>query len=346
MVEGASSGRRTRVPGDKAPGVSVILPTYNAAEDGGRYLREALDSVASQTRSDLELIVVDDGSTDETVDLVQDYFSKHPHLRAQLLQKGNGGQSSARNHGARAASAEWLGFIDQDDRWHADRLATVAPYMDTGADLVYTDADTIDEDGVVVHTRIHESRHAGGGHPKQKLSEVLYRDVYVMPGVTLVRRSFFLSLGGFDETLSGYEDDDLFVRAFHAGRVAYVPEATLQWRIHGQSSSHTRRMVVSGLRYWRKLSERYPVDEAGRPTERRIALRFARVFLSYASAQLVAQDELFIENLAAADIVLSHLGSVDRKAYRLSRWAWMERSFRARCMRSWFLNGLHEATRR
>jgi glycosyltransferase involved in cell wall biosynthesis len=259
------------------------------------------------------------------------------------VYKPNGGQSSARNFGAALARAPWLGFLDQDDEWTGDHLRTVLPHLVDAVDVVYTDADTIDEAGRLKDSGIHRNLGLGGGHPKASLDDTLFQDVFVMPGVTTIRRAFFEALGGFDERLSGYEDDDLFLRCLECGRLRYLPVSTLRWRIHDESASHSDRMIVSGLRYWEKLAARYATDERASSVDRRLALRFLRVFLSYASLQLAAGDPLFERNLAAADRLLPHLGAVDQAAYCVTRWAWRRKSFAARCARSWFLNGLASA---
>ena len=164
----------------------------------------------------------------------------------------------------------------------------------------------------------------------------IFQNVFVMPGVMTIRHDFFDALNGFDEDLAGYEDDDLFVRSLAAGRLRYVPAATLLWRIHSTSASHTERMVESGLRYWRKLMDRFATGEESTVMARRITLRFTRIFLSDASRQLLAGDPLYKRNLEAAETLMRHLGVVDRAAFAATRWGWRRTSFAARCARSWY----------
>jgi GT2 family glycosyltransferase len=326
------------------PLVSIILPVYNAASTNPGYLRDALESVVAQGAAPLELVVVDDGSTDETPDLVTAFLDAHPQLAARVVSKANGGQSSARNVGARMSRGAWLAFLDQDDMWTKDHAQVVLPYLTEGVDLVYTDADTVDEAGRPMDVGIHRSGRLGGRHPKACVDDVIFQDVFVMPGVMTIRRELFDQVGGFDEGLSGYEDDDLFVRCFEAGNLRYVALSTLLWRIHSDSASHTDRMIVSGLRYWRKLVERYAVGPQASSVSRRLTLRFVRVFLSYASIQLVVGNPLFERNLAAAESLLPHLGAVDRVAFEATRWAWHRKTLAARCARSWYLSGMQTAT--
>lgn len=337
------SARDGRPPAPHAPLVSVIVPVRDAAARAP-YLRAALRSVAAQDCAALELVVVDDGSTDETAELVTAFLGESPELCGRLLRKSNGGQSSARNAGVRASRGEWVAFLDQDDLWTPDHLRIVLPHLREGVDLVYTDADTIDQSGAPAAQRIHQTLGRGGGHPKRDVAEAIFEDVYVMPGVMTIRRPLFDAVGGFDEALAGYEDDDLFVRCLEAGTVHYVPVSTLQWRIHGGSASHTSRMIDSGLHYWHKLMERYATGDGAADVGRRLSLRFLRTFLSYASNQLLADDPLFRRNLAAAETLLPYLSPVDRRAFAATRWAWQSKTLAARCARSWFLNGLESAT--
>ena len=119
------TGARSAAPGEPEPRISVVLPAYNAVRNGRGYFEEALESVAAQSYAPLELIVVDDGSSDGTGEAATAFAAAHPGLSVTLLSQENGGQSSARNLGASRAAGDWLAFLDQDDRWKAQRLEVV-----------------------------------------------------------------------------------------------------------------------------------------------------------------------------------------------------------------------------
>jgi len=327
-------------PDPGMPLISVIMPVYNAQRANEHYLGDAMESIAAQTYRTLELIVVNDGSTDGTAAVVEEFIAAHPELSITFLHKDNGGQSSARNLGASHARGDWLAWLDQDDLWLPHRLQTVIPYLVEGVDLVYTDADTIDEDGAVVLTAIHAQHGAGGRQPKTCLEDGLYQDIFVMPGVTTLRREVFEQIGGFDERLSGYEDDDLILRAVQAGTVGYVPVPTLRWRMYGANYSQTHRMVDSRLHYWRKLVREYTDGGLDKARARRITLRFVREFLTQCALHLEQGDSLADANLQAVAELLPYLGAVDRAAFEVTRWAWTRRSRAAFYARWWFLNGL------
>ena len=209
---------------------------------------------------------------------------------------------------------------------------------------MYTDADTIDAGGSTRERAIHQRLGLGGGHPLRDPAAALARDVFVMPGVTTIRTSFFHSLGGFDPMLSGYEDDDLFVRAVHRGRIAYVPESTLEWRTdHGANSSGTGRMVESRVDYWRKLVRDFAGNGADARLTRRITTRFFLECLRQATMCLDAGDPLAAANVAAADLMCAGLAPVDRLAYSRTRWAWRRDDRTAYLVRWWLLNGLERS---
>ncbi|OFV80644.1 MAG: hypothetical protein A2Y78_00885, partial [Acidobacteria bacterium RBG_13_68_16] len=246
-------------------------------------LREALASVGSQTYRHLELLIVDDGSTDDTRTICAQFMESQNALPVYYLSKENGGQSSARNFGVACGGGEYVSFLDQDDMFYADKLERVVGLLEPGVDLVYTDADIIDAEDRIMIRGIHQDRRFGWPNPKRSAEDVLFRDVFVMPGLMTVSRSAFQRLGGFDETLSGYEDDDFFVRAFLNGTVRYLPEPTLKWRMHGEAYSQSSRMVLSRLRYWEKLMAEHTDGGTDRRRAEGISRRFFREFLRQAA---------------------------------------------------------------
>ena len=125
------------------PKVSVIVPAYNVS----KYIPEALASLEKQTFSDFEVLVVDDGSTDDTVAVVQKFCQRDN--RFSLLQKPNGGLSSARNYGIRHAKGEYIALLDGDDIYHRDKIATHVArlYEKPDVGVVYSASRTIREDG-------------------------------------------------------------------------------------------------------------------------------------------------------------------------------------------------------
>ncbi|HKR65150.1 MAG TPA: glycosyltransferase family A protein [Thermoanaerobaculia bacterium] len=237
------------------PRVTAILPVFN----GRAFVREAVQSVIAQTLRPVELIVVDDGSTDGSLDALETLTNVPFPIR--ILRQTNRGQSAARNLAAKQAEGEYLAFLDQDDRWYPQHLELlVAPLVDNmAAGWSYSDFDEMDHGGNVV-TRSF-LRTSGLRHPKNTIFECISGDVMVIPSASVLRRTAFEESGGFDETLSGYEDDDLFVRFFRLGwENVFVAMPLVRFRIHPNGSSGSRRFLESRMRYAAKLEAMLPDD--------------------------------------------------------------------------------------
>jgi glycosyltransferase involved in cell wall biosynthesis len=236
--------------------VAAVIPLYNGAE----FIEEALLSVSDQTEAADEIIVVDDGSTDDGPLIVERLAKKH---NITLLQKKNGGQSSARNMGVRHANCSHIAFLDQDDTWYDNHLHIlkqqfIRPKVRNLA-LVYGNLDFVDRRGQMVARCCLDQ--AGARHPKESLRQCLETDQFILPSASLVSRDAMVKVGLFDERLSGYEDDDLFLRMFLAGYGnVYLNVAVTRWRIYGGSTSFSTRMAKSRMIYFRKQVEAFPDD--------------------------------------------------------------------------------------
>jgi glycosyltransferase involved in cell wall biosynthesis/SAM-dependent methyltransferase len=241
--------------------VTAIIPLYN----GAKFIIRSMNSVLAQTVKPIELFIIDDGSTDDGASVVRDYIANTElhGVNVQLFGKENGGQSSARNFGVGHATGDLIGFLDQDDEWyplHIEKLRE--PFIDQppGAPLgwVYSNLDHADADGNVMFRNwlpAHE-------HPKTDLFSCLSRDMFILPSAALISRVAFNEVGGFDNELSGYEDDDLFMRIFRVHGNAFINEPLSKWCIHHASSSYTYRMVKSRNHYCKKLLTMFPDDDA------------------------------------------------------------------------------------
>src|SRR4030042_6253183 len=126
--------------------VSVIIPTYNRAD----CVTKSIDSVLSQTYNDYEIIVVDDGSTDNTRQILQSYVDK---CLIHYIYQDNAGCAAARNSGIRAAKGQWIAFLDSDDTWLPDKLAEQMQYLsETGLDVCFTNTTFDHGEGVETET--------------------------------------------------------------------------------------------------------------------------------------------------------------------------------------------------
>jgi glycosyltransferase involved in cell wall biosynthesis len=234
--------------------ISAVIPLFN----GARYIAEALESVFAQTLPPIEIIVVDDGSTDNGAEIVRRIAQDHP---VTLLSRPNGGQAAARNTGIAHASGTHVALLDQDDAWYPDHLEVLAkPFREARVRALgwsYANLDEVDRDGNMVMRGVLRLTRAP--HPKRDLTDCLGADMFVLPSASLIAREAFNRVGGFDERLSGYEDDDLFLRIFRAGfENDYIDHSVTRWRIHLDSASFSRRMADSRMVYFRKLIGAFP----------------------------------------------------------------------------------------
>ncbi len=295
-----------------APAVSVVLPVYN----GARHLAAALASVGRQSVPPAELVAIDDGSTDDSAAIVAGFAASFP---VRLFHQANAGQSAARNRGVREAAGELIAFLDQDDAWDEEHLALLAPRLaaDPRLGWVYSDFDEMDDAGRVV-TRGFLAHH-DVRHPKRSVEDCVSHDLMVIPSASLLRRAALTAVGGFDESLSGYEDDDLFVRLFLAGwRHAYVEEPTVRFRVHDRSSSTSQRFLDSRLRYAAKLAAALPDD----PRMRRYYVRDAiapRFFETCLDDYVRACSARDWEAAARVRPALARFAAARRRSWRL-RW--------------------------
>jgi len=209
---------------DSAPRVSVVVPAYERASVLGR----AVDSALAQTTDDLEVVVVDDGSTDDTRAVVAGYDD--PRVR-YVAHERNRGVSAARNTGVEAARGDYVAFLDSDDEWLAGKLERqLAAIAERGDGWIGAYCEVLPADPSPVSRALaalsRRFRRDGAREGGRELAESLLRmQVFMSPGSTLVvERDAVLAAGGFDESLSIYEDWDLVLRVLSRGRIAHVPD--------------------------------------------------------------------------------------------------------------------------
>ena len=203
--------------------VSVIIPAFNAE----RFIQEALESVFQQTFRDVEVVVVNDGSTDGTCQAVQPYLS-----RIVYVEQENKKLPTARNAGAAASSGEYLAFLDADDCFLPEKLAQQVAYLDAhpAVGLVASGYDYVDADGSFLR-RVESWRQ---GDQITLLS--LLRGGLTAVHAVLMRREWFERVGGFDPAFAHCEDMDFWYRLGLANcPMAWLPQIVCQYRMHGQN---------------------------------------------------------------------------------------------------------------
>ncbi len=265
---------------DGVPALSVVMPAYNAE----RYLNRAIDSILNQTFSDLELIIVDDASTDRTWELAKARAAEDARIRV-YQNDTNLGVAATTNRGIERASAPLIGRMDADDISVPDRfekqMRTFAANPHYA--VLGTYASHTNEDEQVL------SLSATGPASEQEYNELRARGepTMVFGGTALFRKDLFESVGGFDESLRRAVDFELFDRMSDFGPIVAVPEPLLLYRLH--EGSLVRSSFFQGRQIHRFVDarrhaihsggkpmsyERYVEWEASRPALARAALRW------------------------------------------------------------------------
>ena len=178
--------------------VSVIIPTFNR----GWILKEAIDSVLDQEFNDYELIVVDDGSTDDTQEILDGYG-----VDIIVLQQSNKGVSAARNRGITEATGQLIAFLDSDDLWLPRKLSRQVDFFNTNTSAMVNQTEEIwIRNGVRVNSKKRHQKHSG------MIFERSLELCLVSPSAVMIRKPLFESVGVFDENLPACEDYDLWLR--------------------------------------------------------------------------------------------------------------------------------------
>ena len=225
------------------PRVSVVIPTFNRA----RVLSEAVDSALAQTFSDLEIVIVDDGSTDDTIGTVERRYASRPQVR--LLQKANGGPATARNTGLKSAEGELIAFLDSDDLWLPGKLMLQVDLLDRTPEAGLVFCDRVGE-GPDSPTRFETKGFKGDTSLKGILKKGF---PFATPSV-IVRRSVLDEVGLFDEAFTCAEDWDLWIRILARFPITFVDKPLVIVRERRDSISGTQalRKWESWLRLWNK----------------------------------------------------------------------------------------------
>jgi glycosyltransferase involved in cell wall biosynthesis len=215
--------------------VSVVIPTHNRRG----WLRATLRSVLQQQNVDLEAIIVDDGSTDDTLEML--VAVSDPRVRI-IHHDSPRGVSASRNDGAAEARGEWVAFVDDDDLRAPEKVSRqVEAGIATGRRWVYTGSVNIDEQMRIV-----------GGRPPAPPEDVtrLIARHNVIPGGgsnVIVRRDEFERVGPFDLRLKNTEDWELWIRLAERGHPAWVPRPLMAYRVHTGNASLDVRAILEGV---------------------------------------------------------------------------------------------------
>ena len=229
------------------PLVSVVMATYNMS----RYLPLAARSVLAQTYENIELLIVDDGSTDDTAKVVEPFLDD-PRVKYRVQE--NKGQASAKNHGVRESSGEYIAFLDADDMWAPEKIDLQLPVFSRSETLgvVYSRLASIDENGTQLKVSDEELFRGRVSGP------LLIRN-FVGFSTSIVRKECFDRLGGFKEQIRMGIDYDLWLRFSTRYEFDYVDRPLLYYRVWpGQMSNNCKGRYLSGIETMKNFLRQFP----------------------------------------------------------------------------------------
>jgi len=227
------------------PLISVVIPAYNAAN----FLPQVIQSVLDQSYANWELLIIDDGSKDNTKEVVNDFCQSDS--RVNLVSKENGGVSVARNLGAELAKGELIAFLDSDDLWLKDKLKSHIEYMaahpNVGAS--FSRVELIESDGKTTRKTTNNIV------DKLQPQDLFYGNPTVTTSNLVIRKSVFQELNGFDESMQYNEDIDLLFRlSFQKNwEITGIDQVLVQYRLHSSGLSSTLIKMEDG---WAKLMQK------------------------------------------------------------------------------------------
>lgn len=227
--------------------VSVIIPSYNMA----RFLPQAVESVLAQTYANLEIQIIDDGSKDDTQEVVRQW-AQDPRIRVH--RQVNGGLSHARNQGVALTRGDFIALLDADDIWEPQKLARQLPLFRGRPELgvVYSDYSRMDADGKPLPngpTQMHRG----------KVSGPLLIENFVPASTTVVRRACFERCGGFDVALRTGEDYEMWLRLSAHFEFDFITEPTMRYRTGGwQMSTDYRGRYQTAIGVMQGFLDRNP----------------------------------------------------------------------------------------
>jgi glycosyltransferase involved in cell wall biosynthesis len=277
------------------PVVSVIIPTFNRE----KFVGKAIQSVLVQSFPDFEIIIVDDGSTDGTTEVVKSFSAD----RLQYIYQPNHGRSNARNHALRLARGRYIAFLDSDDLYLPGKLELQVNYLDCHPDvgMVYTSAYCIDESGNQLEYQY-----------EAKTSGRIYRDIAFFVPVTItlptvmVRREVFDKVGNFDESMERFEDTDMWRRIAKTYLVGAIPTPTCYLRTHhgnALAGQDPQKIEAAVTYYIDKVFAEDRSDNGGilRKGASTLCFHYAKALLSMPTAAVIGR-KLLLKSISYAPL--------------------------------------------
>jgi glycosyltransferase involved in cell wall biosynthesis len=219
------------------PKVSVIMPAYNS----GKYIIDAIESVLHQSYSDYELIIIDDGSKDNTREIIMSYDNRN---EMRYYYQENSGISAARNKGIELSTGKYIAFLDADDLWMPDKLSESVKYLENNSaiKMVYSDMFIINSSGEVTGQWFRMKKEYAEGD----IYENLIKECFIVPTSFVIEKAVLLE-DLFNVKATGVEDYDLWMRLARKYRYGLIRDPLVKWRNHDGNYSKNYAIVSEGL---------------------------------------------------------------------------------------------------
>jgi len=234
--------------------IDVVIPAYNA----GRYIQQTLESITLQGNLVHSIIVVNDGSTDQTAKVVETFTKQHPHLRIKLINQANAGLANARNTGINTATTPYIALLDADDIWLKNKLERQLEVFNSSSDprlgVVYTGYELIDENSLLIANEKGIIKPRARGDVSSKLLTGNF--ISGSGSSVLIKSSVFKEVGLFDESLRASEDWDMWLRIAQQFHFDFVDTPLVQIRVHQSNMQKDfSRMLASELAMLNKFAQ-------------------------------------------------------------------------------------------
>lgn len=273
------------------PSVSVIIPSYNAE----RWIKSTIDSVLAQTYSDIEIIVVDDGSTDQTVSVVSKNYPK-----IKLITQTNQGVAAARNKGIENSRGEWVAFLDADDIWLPHKLHEQFILLEENPDVkmvyagwhVWPCSDLEPDIDLLVKLNNTKCEATPNTPSSGWIYPELLEDCLVWTSTVLIKKSLLKTIGNFNQKLKIGEDYDLWLRASRETKIIKVNKPLALYRIHGSSltkstpsRNYQGEIIENAVKLWGYYS-----PDGRLASKHRIRRSLAKTWLNFSDSKIRAKE--------------------------------------------------------
>lgn len=223
--------------------VSVIVPVYNRSH----LVSETVQSILVQTYEPVEIILINDGSTDESLTILREYEQRFP-TKIRVIDQPNQGQIVARNNGIKMAKGSYIAFLDSDDVWVESKLERQLPLFEPGVGLVFSGTEVIDEAGNTIRVEYADNDLSGNIFP-----QLLVRN-RMTGGTVMVTAEALTSVGDFCTDFKAAENWDLWLRICKIYSARVVPDPLIKYRIHSSNMSGDGQLMLSAKR---QIMEKY-----------------------------------------------------------------------------------------